>query len=290
MKIKGNLLIILTVFFAGIIVGRLIHTSLNTLKYELVDLGPAPQSGAWGQNDTLVTSKPFEEEKWISKGAIEVSPSRDLVVPMEDTATKTVYITKTGSKYHCAGCSYLSKSCIPINLASAIKRGYTPCSKCNPQTSSLSTPSYTAPRTEVAPPAKPIQPTAMPLPTKEDKFANKMEEIRRKYTVTPMDSPYEAAYKELGLRKTTMEMAIKAEYIKDKTDAGDDEYLQNLASAKHTLLQQKIHRWNEEIEIAIKTIKDDNRFSDEEKEGAIRLYLARTEDPISVLPNGILSD
>lgn len=44
----------------------------------------------------------------------------------------TVYITKTGSKYHRAGCRYLSKSCIPISLEEAVRRGYTPCSVCRP--------------------------------------------------------------------------------------------------------------------------------------------------------------
>lgn len=43
----------------------------------------------------------------------------------------TVYITKTGSKYHVKSCSYLSKSCIPITLDAA-KQQYEPCSKCCP--------------------------------------------------------------------------------------------------------------------------------------------------------------
>lgn len=43
-----------------------------------------------------------------------------------------VYITKTGSKYHKAGCRYLSQSSIPIKLSDAIAQGYTPCSVCNP--------------------------------------------------------------------------------------------------------------------------------------------------------------
>lgn len=41
----------------------------------------------------------------------------------------TVYITKTGSKYHRSGCSYL-KSKIPISLSNAIAQGYTACSRC----------------------------------------------------------------------------------------------------------------------------------------------------------------
>lgn len=43
-----------------------------------------------------------------------------------------VYITRTGSKYHRAGCRYLRKSSIPITLKKAKSGGYTPCSVCNP--------------------------------------------------------------------------------------------------------------------------------------------------------------
>lgn len=45
----------------------------------------------------------------------------------------TVYVTKTGAKYHRAGCQYLRKSSIAIPLNEA-KRGYSPCSKCGPPT------------------------------------------------------------------------------------------------------------------------------------------------------------
>lgn len=45
--------------------------------------------------------------------------------------TVTVYITRTGSKYHRAGCRYLSKSMIPISLEEAAI-SYGPCSVCNP--------------------------------------------------------------------------------------------------------------------------------------------------------------
>lgn len=48
----------------------------------------------------------------------------------EPTKT-TVYITKTGKKYHRGNCSYLRKSKIPISLSEA-RQGYGPCSKCNP--------------------------------------------------------------------------------------------------------------------------------------------------------------
>ncbi|MDR3600539.1 MAG: cell wall-binding repeat-containing protein [Desulfosporosinus sp.] len=46
------------------------------------------------------------------------------VDPSTDDNT-IVYITKTGTKYHTAGSKYLTKSCIPITLGEAKKRGYT---------------------------------------------------------------------------------------------------------------------------------------------------------------------
>ena len=48
------------------------------------------------------------------------------------TSTTTVYITKTGTKYHRGDCSYLSKSKISISLSDAKADGYTACSRCNP--------------------------------------------------------------------------------------------------------------------------------------------------------------
>jgi len=47
-------------------------------------------------------------------------------------ATVTVYKTRTGSKYHTSGCSYLRQSKIAISLSDAKAEGLTPCSRCNP--------------------------------------------------------------------------------------------------------------------------------------------------------------
>jgi hypothetical protein len=49
-----------------------------------------------------------------------------------DKKNYTVYITKTGKKYHSSGCRYLSKSCIESDLNSAVASGLEPCSVCNP--------------------------------------------------------------------------------------------------------------------------------------------------------------
>ena len=44
----------------------------------------------------------------------------------------TVFITRTGSKFHRAGCRYLRYSAIPIKRSEAIAQGYSPCSVCRP--------------------------------------------------------------------------------------------------------------------------------------------------------------
>lgn len=41
-----------------------------------------------------------------------------------------VYVTRTGSKYHKAGCQYLRQSEIAIDLSDAKSQGYSACSRC----------------------------------------------------------------------------------------------------------------------------------------------------------------
>lgn len=59
-------------------------------------------------------------------------PNSNISTPTGDKQTVTVYITKTGHKYHRSGCRYLSKSCIPIGFSDAKSEGFEPCSVCNP--------------------------------------------------------------------------------------------------------------------------------------------------------------
>jgi len=54
------------------------------------------------------------------------------LVAYQGSCEVTVYITKTGEKYHVLGCQYLRESCIPISLTLAIEVGYTPCEVCRP--------------------------------------------------------------------------------------------------------------------------------------------------------------
>ena len=76
----------------------------------------------------------------INAPPAETTPTENTVVPVipsteRETQTQnntaTVYRTKTGSKYHSAGCSYL-KSSIQTTVSEAKSMGLTPCSRCNP--------------------------------------------------------------------------------------------------------------------------------------------------------------
>lgn len=49
-----------------------------------------------------------------------------------EVATDIVHATRTGHKYHRAGCRYLRSSDIPMERSEAESRGLTPCSVCNP--------------------------------------------------------------------------------------------------------------------------------------------------------------
>lgn len=66
--------------------------------------------------------------------------------------SQTVYITRTGEKYHDDGCRYLSKSQIKTTLNEAKENGYTACSVCKPAIKSstikqrLTTPSSSSPK------------------------------------------------------------------------------------------------------------------------------------------------
>jgi len=67
----------------------------------------------------------------INSSAIIQSVASSQTV-QNDNQNITVYITKTGNKYHRDGCKYLSVGKIPIDLKQALGEGYSPCSLCSP--------------------------------------------------------------------------------------------------------------------------------------------------------------
>ena len=56
------------------------------------------------------------------------------VEAQQDPAKLTVYITKTGEKYHRDGCSSLRRSKFAVSLKDAVARGFEACKNCRPPT------------------------------------------------------------------------------------------------------------------------------------------------------------
>jgi hypothetical protein len=78
------------------------------------------------ENGKVMNAMPESTSRNASPQVIAPTP------PLQENADQiTVYITRTGKKYHQAGCRYLSKSQIPMSLKDA-KARYSPCSVCNP--------------------------------------------------------------------------------------------------------------------------------------------------------------
>ena len=74
----------------------------------------------------------LQNEATLQTNSAPSVPSTSSVSSNNASQEYTVYITKTGKKYHKSGCSYLKQSKSAISINSAKAQGYTPCSRCNP--------------------------------------------------------------------------------------------------------------------------------------------------------------
>jgi len=85
-----------------------------------------------GKNIT-VNKKASPVKSTAPPASLNSSPSSSISTPQTatDNQSETVYVTRTGKKYHRNGCRYLSKSKIPMSLSEA-RKFYEPCSVCNP--------------------------------------------------------------------------------------------------------------------------------------------------------------
>lgn len=106
------------------------------------DTAPSPAAAPAASTETIVAPAPISvvapSPAPITPPVVAPAPTpaappvvTPSPVPKQTPQSVTVYITKTGAKYHRDGCRYLSKSKIPISLSDA-KSGYGPCSVCNP--------------------------------------------------------------------------------------------------------------------------------------------------------------
>lgn len=73
------------------------------------------------------------EARGASRGLWATVPITVIEAPPAPGQRVTVYVTRTGEKYHAAGCRYLARSQIPMALAEAVSR-YGACSVCSPPT------------------------------------------------------------------------------------------------------------------------------------------------------------
>ena len=70
---------------------------------------------------------------WPSSGVVSILPAQQPATQLaEDAKTETVYITRTGKRYHRDGCRYLSQNKIKTTVREAQANGYTPCKVCRP--------------------------------------------------------------------------------------------------------------------------------------------------------------
>ena len=99
----------------------------------------APWDFRDGKGSVSATTRVSKPSPKITRRRIHrrtIKPPKSETVPEPSPPPKeepsiTVYVTKTGSKYHRKSCRYLRKSCYAIDLEDA-KASYSPCSVCQP--------------------------------------------------------------------------------------------------------------------------------------------------------------
>jgi len=81
-----------------------------------------------------VNEKPVVAEKRPVTETPAKPPSAPVKANVQkaEPASPTLYITRTGKKYHRGSCRYLRQNKIAISLSDAKRRGYTPCKVCRP--------------------------------------------------------------------------------------------------------------------------------------------------------------
>lgn len=102
------------------------HLGLTDQGFGVLILGGEQQGRAGVLVDRSGAGKVFVRDREGRESTIAPQTRPD------DAATVTVHVTATGTKYHRAGCRYLSKSDIPVSHKDAKRRGYTPCKACRP--------------------------------------------------------------------------------------------------------------------------------------------------------------
>lgn len=127
----------------GRTLGDVLFEDGTTLAQKLVAAGLAWHYKEYSSDQTLAR---LENEARAAKVGLWSDPdpvapwdfrrgktAAEETAPQEAQGSDTVYVTRTGSKYHLGHCGYLRSSRIPILLSKAVLE-YGPCSKCRPPT------------------------------------------------------------------------------------------------------------------------------------------------------------
>jgi len=70
---------------------------------------------------------------WPSPGVVSMLPAQQPAAQMsQDATSETVYIMRSGNRYHRDGCRFLSQNKIKTTVKEAQAGGYTPCKVCRP--------------------------------------------------------------------------------------------------------------------------------------------------------------
>lgn len=148
MRSKLTLLILGAVVICSVLFADTTISSMSMMDISNVEANPDHEHGRW-QSALRSVEKTAETE---IPGTLPVdlptnNPSIDFVSRFQEvdavqdpllseiyTAAKdvTVYITRTGKKYHRGNCRYLARSKFPISKSDAIASGYGPCKVCKP--------------------------------------------------------------------------------------------------------------------------------------------------------------
>lgn len=68
----------------------------------------------------------------VNTAAAAEPPTKAAPAPEPKRQEVTVYVTRTGERYHRGSCQHLHSSKIPMTLTEAKRQGYTPCQVCRP--------------------------------------------------------------------------------------------------------------------------------------------------------------
>lgn len=103
----------------------------STIRPNAPPAAGQPQGQNQSQNQPQQGSTGSQNQSQSQTGSQVQNQPQGQNQPQDQNQTAVVYRTKTGTKYHSAGCSYL-KSSIRTTVSEAKRMGLTPCSRCHP--------------------------------------------------------------------------------------------------------------------------------------------------------------